>query len=175
MARENKIDALARTRPTPEEVVQTAAWADQVKADREADRHEIVDTLARILQLLADMGFPRLQEIEVRESVPRRRWFGKPTHDTHTFTIGAWKISSYDNYDPEVTSLDPVYLLSDGRIYAESYGPKHPQEWLSNLPVYPLTWFAPAEKLNGDRNLPRLLVDVRMFRDKLEALKDGQY
>lgn len=175
MARDDKVGSLARARKAPEEEMRTAGWANQLEANREADRREIVDILARILQLLADKSYPWLQEIQVRESVPRRRWFGKPTYDTHTYTIGAWIISSYDNYDPEVTSLEPVYLLSDGRIYAESYGPKHPQEWLSNLPVYSLSWFAPSEKLTGDRNLPRLLEDVRTFRDKLEALNSEQY
>jgi hypothetical protein len=169
MPTENKADRIARERRSQEEAAQSADWAHQVEADREADRREIVDILACILQMLADKGYPWLQEIQVRESIPRRRWFGKPAHDTHAYTTGAWKISSYDTYDPEVSTLEVVYLLSDGRLYAGSYGPKSPLEWLHNLPVYPLTWFAPAEKLTGDRNLPRLLSDIRAFRDKLEV------
>ena len=118
----DEIDRIAHQRALQQKQQEEQARQDQGRQfvdHLQACVQEIGEETPILLRLLAERGYPNIVEVRVEEASPNliARLFGG-----RSLAKGGWHIGGFEWYEHERSSgRVKVYLLSDGRIYADGW------------------------------------------------------
>lgn len=129
MSRESEADKIARMLRSQNEAREKIRQAEVVRREepkRKDDTREIIEEIPRVLQLLADLGYPNTVDLEVEVKVPLLTLvsvFVSPYRRSIKagWLIGEWSRRFYEGY----TSVG-IYLISNGYIAFGDIGGSNP-------------------------------------------------